>query len=137
MATVFLRLASLLTLLHCIGHTIGGVLSKPKGAEQLAVVETMKAHQFNVMGSMRSFWDFNFGYGLMTTITLLAQTILFWQLSTLVKTNPALARPIIALFFFTFAAMSVVAWRYFFVAPMVGEILIAICLAVAFAAAAS
>ena len=52
---LFLRIASVLTMIHGILHTIGGVLSSPKhGSEELAVVETMKAHTFNVMGSMRS-----------------------------------------------------------------------------------
>ena len=57
-SALFLRIASVLTMIHCILHTIGGVLSSPKhGSEELAVVETMKAHTFNVMGSMRSYWN--------------------------------------------------------------------------------
>jgi hypothetical protein len=77
------------------------VLSSPKhGPEEIAVVETMKAHTFNVMGSMRSYWDFNMGYGLTVTISLFVQALLFWQLGTMAKTNAAWTRPILALFFF-------------------------------------
>ena len=136
--TLFLRIASVLTLIHCILHTIGGVLSSPQhGPEEIAVVETMKAHTFNVMGSMRSYWDFNMGYGLSVTISLFVQALLFWQLGTMAKTNPAWTRPILALFFFNYIAMTVVVWRYFFIGPAVTELIIAGCLAAAFLTAAT
>ena len=62
--TLFLRIASILTFVHCVLHTFGGVLSSPRhGAEEVAVIEAMKSHSFDVMGSMRSYWDFFFGYG--------------------------------------------------------------------------
>jgi hypothetical protein len=58
----------------------------------VAVIETMKAHTFNVIGSMRTYWDFFFGYGLFVTVSLLFQGILFWILASFAKTNPALVR---------------------------------------------
>jgi len=92
--TLFLLIASLLTLIHCILHTIGGVLAGPKhGAEEASVIETMKPRRFDVMGSMRSYWDFFFGYGLFITLALLVQAVLFWQLARVMKTNSALAKP--------------------------------------------
>jgi hypothetical protein len=137
-STLFLRIASVLTLFHCAGHTIGGVFGKPKhGAEQLAVMDTMKSHRFNVMGSLRSYWDFHFGYALFVTINLLIQGLLFWQLATMAKTNAAWIRPILVLFFLNYVAMAIVAWKYFFIAPAVIELLIAVCLALAFATAAA
>ena len=135
--TLFLRIASVLTLIHCALHTIGGVFGSPKhGAEQLAVIDAMKSHRFNVMGSMRSYWDFHFGYGLFVTINLLIQGLLFWQLASMAKTNAAWTRPILVLFFLNYVAMAVVAWKYFFIGPAVTELLIAACLAMAFATAA-
>ena len=81
-ATLFLRIASVLSLIQCVLHTVGGVFGSPKhGAEEVAVIETMKSHRFDFMGSMRSYWDFVFGYGLFVTIDLIVQTILFWQLA--------------------------------------------------------
>jgi phosphoglycerol transferase MdoB-like AlkP superfamily enzyme len=136
--TLFLRIASVLTFVHCVLHTVGGVFGKPRnGLEEIAVQETMKGHVFNVMGSMRSYWDFFFGYGLGVTITLLIQSLLFWQLATMCKTSAAWTRPIVVLFFFNFVAMSVVVWRYFFIAPAVTELLIAACLAAAYFTAAA
>jgi hypothetical protein len=135
--TFFLRIASVLTVLHSVLHTIGGVLSKPKDPEQIAVIETMKSHTFNVMGSMRTFWDFFFGYGLGVTVTLLIQGILFWMLGSLVKTSPAAVKPIVGLFAINFAVMSVIVSKYFFIAPGVTEVLIALSLAAAYFTAAS
>jgi hypothetical protein len=48
-ATLFLRIAAVLSLINCAGHT-GGLFSSPRhGAEEVAVLETMKAHQFDFM----------------------------------------------------------------------------------------
>src|SRR5258708_17528059 len=132
--TLFLRIASVLTLIHAILHTVGGVLAPPRhGAEEASVIETMKSHRFDMMGSMRSYWDFFFGYGLVVTIALLVQAVLFWQLSTLAKTNPSSTRPIVLLFLLNYLALSIVSCNYLFIAPAVTELLIAACLGAALA----
>jgi hypothetical protein len=132
-ATLFLRIASVLTLIHCAGHTIGGVFGQPKhGTEEIAVIETMKSHTFNMMGSMRGYWDFFFGYGLSVTVSLLTQGILFWMLGSYVKSNPGAVRMVAGLFFFNYALMSVIAFRYFFAGPGVLELLMAACLGAAY-----
>ena len=134
--TLFLRIAAVLSLINGVGHTIG-VFSSPKhGAEEIAVLETMKSHHFDVMGSVRSYWDFLFGYGLFITIGLLVQAILFWQLAGLAKTNPAWTRPIVALFFLNCIGVAIVSWKYFFIGPTVAQLLIAGCLGAAFVTAA-
>lgn len=131
-ATLFLRIAAVLSLINCAGHT-GGLFSSPRhGAEEVAVIETMKAHHFDVMGSLRSYWDFLFGYGLSVTITLLVQGILFWQLAALAKRNPVATRPIVALFFLNCIGIAIVSWKYFFIGPAVTQLLVAACLGMAF-----
>jgi hypothetical protein len=51
--TRFPRIASVLTLLHCLLHTIGEVFGKAQhGAEEIAVRETVKSHRFDFRGSM-------------------------------------------------------------------------------------
>jgi hypothetical protein len=101
----------------------------------MAVLETMKSHFFDVLGSTRSYWDFLFGYGLFLTIGLVTQAILFWQLGTMAKTRPAGTKRIVGLFFFSCVVMAIVSGRYFFVGPAVAQFLIAACLALAFATA--
>ncbi|MGD0629275.1 MAG: hypothetical protein ABR987_07975, partial [Terracidiphilus sp.] len=83
---LFLRITSALTLLHALLHTIGGVFGKVDPGPAAVAVEAMKANQFLLMGNMRSFWDFYRGLGLGATISLTAEGILFWQMSSLAKT---------------------------------------------------
>jgi phosphoglycerol transferase MdoB-like AlkP superfamily enzyme len=136
--TLFLRIASVLTLIHCTLHTVGGVFGKPKhGAPEIAVIDTMKNQRFNFMGSMRGYHDFLFGYGLAITITLLVQGILFWQLGAAIKTDPGVVRPIVALFFVGCILTAIVSWKYFFIAPAITQLLIAACLALSFMMGAS
>jgi hypothetical protein len=136
--TLFLRIASVLTLIHCASHTFGGVFGKPKhGAPEIAVLDTMKSQRFNFMGSMRGYHDFLFGYGLVITITLLVEGILFWQLGAAIKTDPSVVRPIVALFFVACILTAIVSWKYFFIAPAITQLLIAACLALSFMMAAS
>ena len=126
--SLLLKIASVLTFLHAVGHTIGGVLGRPRnGAEEIAVLDMMKSHTFDVMGSMKSYWDFFFGYGLDASVTMLVTAIVFWQLGTIVKTGSTAARPIILVLGLQFLVTTIIAWRYFFIAPAVMEIVIAIC----------
>ena len=129
-----LRVASVLTLLHCIGHTIGGVLSvdAPPGTKEGAAVSTMKSNQFDVMGATRSFWDFFIGYGLTISVSELLQAVVFWQLAGLAKTDPGRIRLIIAAFLVANLGFAVLAWKYFFIPPLIGDLLITIALGLAY-----
>jgi len=134
-STAFLlRVASVLAVLHCVGHTIGGVfgVDAPPGTKEGAVVETMKSNQFDVMGATRSFWDFFIGYGLIISVSSLVQAVVFWQLAGLAKIEPGRVRPIIATFFFANLAFAILAWRYFFIPPFAGDVLTTIVLAAAY-----
>ena len=68
--TLFLRIASVLVLIFCADTRRRNLLSKPAPGVQTFVVQTMKANPFNVMGHMRTFWDFNLGYGLILSTVL-------------------------------------------------------------------
>lgn len=133
--TIFLRVASILTLIHAALHTIGGVFGTPKEPEQVTVLETMKAHHFLVMGSQRAYWDFFFGYGLFVTISLLLMAVLLWQLGEIAKTQASLIRPMLVAFIFAFCAIAIISGRYFFAGPAVTEVVIAICLVGAYVTA--
>jgi hypothetical protein len=131
-----LTVASVLTFLHCIGHTIGGVfgVDAPAGTKEGVVVETMKSNQFEVMGATRSYWDFFIGYGLIISVTELLQAVVFWQLAGLAKTEPRRTRPLIAVFLLANLVFTILAWRYFFFPPLVGDLLITIALGLAYLA---
>ena len=132
--TILLRVASVLTFIHAALHTVG-VFGTPKDSAQLAVIETMKAHQFLVMGSPRSYWDFFFGYGLILSVCLLVEAVVFWQLGEIAKSQPKLIRPILGAFILAFCGTAIIAGQYFFIAPAATEAIIAACLAGAYVTA--
>jgi hypothetical protein len=132
-SVIFLRIASVLTFLHAALHTIGGVFGSADPGVQQATVATMKANEFVVMGVMRSYWNFYMGLGLVVSVFLTLEAIVFWQLSSLAKTDALRLRPILGTFLIGYLAASVVSYRYFFAGPVVTEILIALCLGLAIA----
>jgi len=128
---LFLRIASVLTLIHAVLHTIGGVFGKVDPGPAAVAVEAMKANQFLLMGNMRSFWDFYRGLGLGATISLTAEGILFWQLSSLAKTDAKRLRPILTTFAVAYSVLAVNSFTYFFLAPVIVEIVMALFLVLA------
>lgn len=126
-----LRIASALTFLHAVLHTIGGVLSAPAPGAQLAAVAAMKANPFPIMGTTRSYWDFTLGYGLAIGLFLLMESVVFWQLGSLAKAGAQSLRPVLATFFAGYLIFAAISCQYFFAAPAITEILIALCLGVA------
>ena len=134
---LFLRIASALTLIHAVLHTIGGVFGKVGPGPAAVAVEAMKVNQFLLMGNMRSLWDFYRGMGLAATISLTSEAVLFWQLGSLAKKNAPSLRPIMATFAVAYSVLAVNSNTYFFVAPVIAEILIVACLGMAFVTAGS
>ena len=129
-STLLLRVASVLALIHSALHTIGGVFGKPApGAE--ATVALMKANQFPIMGTMRSYADFYFGMGLAVSIFLLLEAIVLWLMGELAKSDAPKLRPILIVFTLGYLALAVNSTLYFFAAPAITEILIALCVGLA------
>ena len=130
-SAIYLRIASVLTLIHAILHTIGGVFGKPEPGVAAMVVETMRANRFPVMGVMRSYADFYLGMGLGITISLTMEAVVFWLLASLARSDAARLRPILGVFLAGYLAFAVNSCIFFFSAPVIAEILIALCLGLA------
>jgi hypothetical protein len=133
----FLRIAAVLTLIHAIMHTVGGVFGRVDPGAATTAVQAMKANQFLVLGHVRSFWDFYRGLGLGATIFLTADSIVFWQLASLAKAEPGRVRPILMTFAVAYSVFAVNSNTYFFVGPVIAEVLIATSLVLAIATAKS
>lgn len=125
---IFLRVAALLTLIHAVLHTIGGVFGDIGPGAASVAVAAMKVNTFPLMGHTRSFWDFYRGMGIGVSISLTVDAIAFWMLGTLAKRDGARLRPILAAFAAEYLALSVNSQTYFFLGPVIAEILIAACL---------
>jgi len=128
---LFLRIASALTLLHAVLHTIGGVFGKVGTGPAAVAAEAMKVNQFLWQGNMRSFWDFYRGMGLAVSIFLTFEAVVFWQLGSIAKTHALRLRPVMATFAIVYCAMAVNSFIYFFLAPVIVELVIAACLVMA------
>jgi hypothetical protein len=132
---IFLRIASVLTMIHAVLHTIGGVFGGAAPGVQQATVAVMKANEFAVLGAMRSYWDFYRGLGLVVSVFLTLEAVVFWQLGSLAKADALRLRPVLATFSIGYLGAAVVSYRYFFAGPVITEILIALCLGLAIASA--
>ena len=132
---VYLRIASVLTLIHSVLHTVGGVFGKPAPGVAATTEAVMNANQFVVFGVTRTYFDFLRGMGLGVTIFLTAEAIVFWQLSTLAKTDAARLRPVLATFMVAYLVFAANSFTYFFLFPVIVEIVIAACLGMAIATA--
>jgi hypothetical protein len=132
---IFLRIASVLTLIHAALHTIGGVFGGAAPGVQQATVAVMKANEFMVMGVTRSYWDFYRGFGLVVSVFLTLEAVVFWQLGSLAKTDALRLRPVLATFLVGYLCAAGVSYWYFFAAPVITEILIALCLGLAIVSA--
>ena len=126
--TLFLRIASGLTFVHAVLHTIGGVFGKAAPGPGATAVQAMKVNQFPLMGFTRSYWDFYLGLGLAVSIVLTAEAVVFWQLGSLAQANAAILRPVIATFVIAYLVLAVNSGAYFFAGPVIVEVLIAACL---------
>jgi hypothetical protein len=133
-SVIFLRIASALTLVHAVLHTIGGVFGGVPPAVQ-PVVTAMKANQFLAMGAMRTMWDFHMGLGLAVSVFLTLEAVVFWQLGSLAKSDALRLRPVLATFLVGYLGLAVVSYRYFFAGPVITEMLISLCLGLAIVSA--
>jgi len=124
-----LRIAALLALLQGIAHGALIIFAKPRhGAEELAVIQTMKSHRFNFAGAQRSYWDFYFGYALIAGVVCLLEAVLFWQLAGAGAAAPGVIQAVAGAFAAYNLVHALLAWRYFFITPIIPDILVAGCL---------
>lgn len=135
---LLLRTAAVLTLVHALLNTFAGLLSgASKSQDEMAVLSAMKVLRFDAMGSLRTYWDFYFGFGLFLSVSLLLLSVLLWQLAALVDAEPRQVRPLVAALCIGFLAFAVLSWLFFFIAPVAIEVVIAVLLGLAYAAARS
>lgn len=129
--TLFLRIASIISLIFTLGHTAGGLRKwSPMGDND--VLRAMTSVRFDTMGANRSYLDFFTGFGWSISVAMVMQTVLLWQMASLARTNPASVRPMIAAIALATAASGVIAWRFIIPVPALFSIALLIPLAAAY-----
>jgi hypothetical protein len=132
---LFLRIAAVITLLLGAGHMLGRPWTPSRDPQTAAVIEAMKSSHVHIMGFDRSYMDFYVGFGLVLGVYVVAQAALLLVLAGFDSTEPARARPIIAIFFITNVAITVLDGAYLFTLPLVMSGAVALCLGLAVATA--
>ena len=128
--SLFYRIAAVLLVLFAIGHTLGFRQTKGMtGAD--SVVSLMKSAHFTVQGFQRVYYDFFLGFGFFVTAFLLFSALLSWQLGS-VSPDVLVQLPLVTWgLAICFAAVMILSWSYFFMAPGIFSTLIFACLVVA------
>src|SRR5689334_9583622 len=129
-ASILYRIAAVLLLLFAVGHTLGFSQTDPKWGVD-ALVGSMRLIHFDVQGFNRTYWDFFVAAGFSVGVLYLFAAILAWQLGRLPAATLALMRGTAWAFALSFAAITVVSWKYLFVIPVAFSIAITICLTAA------
>ena len=124
------RIASALLVLFAAGHTLGFRRVDPRWGLD-TTIGALKATQFQVQGFTRSYWGFYTGFGLFVTVLLVFVGILAWQLGALPKDTLRSLRVVTWALALSFVAVTLLSWRYFFIAPLVFSSVIAACLLLA------
>ena len=132
MAT-WLRVADVLSVLLALGHTAGGLQHwSPPGETE--VLRSMRTFRFDALGSNRSYLDFYLGFGYIISLYMFAQGLLLWQSASLASLPGARLRPMVATFLAVSVGATALDCALFFVLPTVLNLVVSICLALAWLA---
>jgi len=107
--TIWLRIASVISLLVAAGHTLGGrSYWSPMGDNP--VLQLMRSTRFHVMGVDRTYFDFFLGFGYSLAVYMALQAVLLWQIAGLARIDAGRMRPMIAAIAVASAVIGVIAW---------------------------
>jgi hypothetical protein len=127
---IFYRISSVLLLLFAAAHTLGFRKIDPKWRVD-SLIGSMRSVHFDAQGFNRTYWDFYVGFGLFVSVFLVFAAVLAWQLGGLAPETLALMRGPAWSLVICFAVVTILSWRYFFIAPIVFAIVITVCLTAA------
>ena len=128
--SLWYRIASVLLLLFAAGHTLGFQQSDPAWGVD-ALLTSMQSLHFDVQGSSRTYWDLFVAAGFSVGVFYVFAAVLAWQLGSLPSETLARMRGTLWAFALSFAAITMISWRYLFIVPIVFSIVITLCLTAA------
>jgi hypothetical protein len=123
--SALLRAASVFAGLYCLGHMSGYPWTPGTTDAARAVVTQMQSVQFEAMGASRTYWDFYFGFGLISGADLALASALLWWLASLARRDARQVRPILWVVIAALLANAYLTYRYFFAVPTAFALLIA------------
>ncbi len=113
MRRVFLRVASAVTALFALGHSLGVFSPPPPGAAGM-VATAMKTVPLDLLGAQRTYWDLFHGYGVLIIAMAIFLAVHLWMLSLLEARQ---ARPLLYAVAAVQLVFAIVGFSSFFWAP--------------------
>lgn len=119
-------IVAVLLLLFALGHTLGFAKVDPSWGVD-APIAALRGIRFTAQGTPdRTYWGFYLGFGYFCSVLLLFAACVAWQLGRLPKETLRSVQFIAWAFAMVFVVTAFVAWRFFFTAPVIFTILIAV-----------
>jgi len=129
-ASLLYRVAAVLLVLFAAAHTFGFRQSDPTwGVDTL--LGSMRSIHFDVQGFSRTYWDLFLAAGFSVGVFFLFSAVLAWQFGGLRSETLADIHVTRWSFALCFAGVTVVSWKYLFLAPLVFSGVITLLLAAA------
>jgi hypothetical protein len=114
-AKILLRVASILMLMHAIGHTFGQMGWKQStDPAQNRVIQQMTGPKFPFMGVYRSMGNYFDGYGYSVSISILVTVLILWFVSADLSSNTLLIKKIILMISLSLSAIGIDELVFFF-----------------------
>jgi hypothetical protein len=117
-ASLWLRVASAISLFFAAGHTLGGLKSSWSPIGETDVLAAMRTFRFDVAGANRSYLEFYRGFGFILSVYLVMQAVLLWQLASVAKADRIQAQPLIWTIFIGSIATGALTWKFLFPIPV-------------------
>lgn len=124
------RVASVLLVFFGLAHLLGFRQVDPRWGVDSAI-GALKTTQFQVQGVTRTYWDFFSAFGFFVAVFLFFAALLAFQLARLSKDTLRSLSLVTWGFALSFVVITLVTWRYVFLAPLVFSGLVALCLLLA------
>jgi hypothetical protein len=124
---IFLKISSILLVLHAVGHTIGmASWNKGSTSEQQFVIRVMTDRHFPFMGATRSFADSFNGFGNIATVSLLLMAAMLWIIGSFAAPYLLVAKKLVWALFIALFLQSILEFIYFFPAAAIMTLLAAL-----------
>jgi predicted acyltransferase len=125
-SVLLFRIAAILALLQYAAHGLMFSTYKPShGQAEINFVNEMKTQFWIFGGHPRSYWDFYFGYGLLSVLSGLIEVLLLFYAARTAKHYPELAKRVAIILFIGVLCHLLLVQRYFFLLPAVFDFIIA------------
>ena len=128
--TIWFRILAAILAFFTLGHTVGTRHAITAAPQEASVIATMQGYRVPVMGFERSYWEFYRGFSLSISVLLATLMVVAWQVGTLSRRDPRAAVPLAVTLLMACVGQAVIAFAYFFTAPIITSVLSVICAAV-------